>query len=330
MNPTDAQKHQFYSEMAKLLGAGFGIRDAAGVMLEHGLPAAMTELLRELNQGLDRGKSITESLAANPETVSRLEKNIIGAGERSGRMGPAMRHLADYFGMFAEARREALKGLIHPAIVLHLGVFIGTVPTAMLDSGKSAAAIAGGFFVTLLTAYVAAFLLFIAIRAVLRAARGNAAIDRVIHGIPVLGKARNNLAMAGFCKVYHTCLLAGISMCDTVAMASEASHSGMVVDAGKRLAKTLAGGNPLGPAIIAEPVFPRAFARSYATGEAAGTLDKDMENWGNLFQKDAESSVRTLALVIPKLLYFLIMIYVAWRIAGFYSSYYGSLLKELE
>jgi type IV pilus assembly protein PilC len=330
MKSSDADKHQFYAEMAKLLEAGFGIREAAGVMTGTGLPAAQARLLEEMHQGLTDGKSIAEALGGNPEMVSDIERGIITAGERGGRLATAMRHLADYYGMLASTRREVIKSLIHPIIVLHLGVFVGTVPMAMLGGEKSMTRIASGFFPTLLLAYAAAFAAFIGIRALLRAARENAGIDRMLRRIPLLGKTRNNLAMAGFCKVYHTCLLAGIPMRETVRSSAGASRSGMIRDAANRLDKALAGGNPLGPAMLAEPAFPNSFARSYATGEAAGTLDTDLANWSKLFQTDAEAGSKTLATVVPKALYFLVLCYVGWTIVGFYGGYYDTILKELE
>lgn len=330
MKSSDADKHLFYAEMAKLLEAGFGIREAAGVMTGAGLPAAQAKLLEEMDRGLKDGKSIAESLGGNTEMVSDLERGIIAAGERGGRLSTAMRHLADYYRMLASTRREVIKSLIHPIIVLHLGVFAGTVPMAMLGGEKSIARIASGFFPTLLLAYAAAFAAFIGIRALFRAARENAGIDRMLRRVPLLGKTRNNLAMAGFCKVYHTCLLAGIPMRDTVRASAGASRSGMIRDAAKRLDATVSGGNPLGPAMLAEPAFPKSFARSYATGEAAGTLDADLANWSELFQTDAEAGSKTLATVVPKALYFLILCYVGWKIAGFYGGYYDTILNELE
>lgn len=315
--------------MAKLLGAGFGIREAAEVMRDTGLPAAQANLLDDLIKGLKAGKSIAAALGRNRETVSDLERSIVIAGERGGRLPPALQHLADYFRLLASARRETLKGLIHPIIALHLGVFIGTVPTAMVTSGKTVAQIAGSFFSTLLVVYLIAFLIFMGIRALIRAARDNPRIDLAFRRIPLLGKARNDMAMAGFCMVYHTCLLAGIPMGETVGMAAEASQSGLIRNAGLRLRQTLADGNPLGPQIVNESAFPKAFARSYATGEAAGTLDKDLANWSNVFQNEAEIGAKTLANTLPRILYLLVLVYVGWRIVGFFNSFYGGLLDDL-
>lgn len=324
-----ADQHQFYSEMAKLLEAGFGIREAADVLSGTGVPAAQARLLDELRDGLNAGKSIADSLGGNHDTVSDLERGIITAGERGGRLAPALAHLADYFGMLATARSEVLKGLVHPTLVLHIGVFIGTVPTAMIAGGKTMAQTAGGFFTTLAAAYVAVILMFVVVRALLRAARGNPRVDGLLRRFPWFGKTRNDMAMAGFCKVYHTCLLAGLPMVETVRMAADASQSGMIREAAGRLRETLSHGLPLGPRMMTESAFPPSFARSYSTGETAGTLDKDLALWSNRFQHEAEEGVKTLAAVVPRMLYFIMLAYVGWKIVGFYDSYYGRILKEL-
>ena len=93
---------------------------------------------------------------------------------------------------------------------------------------------------------------------------------------------------------------------------------------------SLPAGNPIGPGMLAEPAFPKSFARSYSTGEAAGTLDKDLENWSKHFQNEARSAIETLASVTPRVLYFIILLFVGWKIVVFYNSYYGELLDQLQ
>ena len=324
MTSKAAHKHLFYSEMAKLLEAGFGIREAAAVLLDTKLPPVQAGLLKDLNQGLEAGHSITDAFAKDSATVSEIERSMIGAGERGGNLAPAFQHLADYFGMLAAAHSEAVKSMIYPLVVLHMGIFVGIVPTAMMK-GDSMSHILGQLAVTLIVVYVIAFFIFILIRAVLNAAPENVKIDHFLHRIPLVGKARQNMAMARFCKVYHSCVLAGITMSETVQVASSASQSGVIREAGKKLVKTAQAGNALGPQFVADAAFPKSFARSYTTGEEAGTLDKDLARWAKLFQTEAEASAKTLSVMIPKVLYFFILGFVAWKIVGFFNGYYGAL-----
>lgn len=325
MIPDAANKHLFYTEMAKLLEAGFDIRRAAGVMGNTRLPAAQVELLKTLNAGLEAGETIAGAFSRDAKTVGKLEKSMIAAGERGGKLAPAFGHLAEYFGMVAAARREVIKGMIYPIIVLHLGVFVGTVPMAMMGGEASGGGMAGDLLKALGVIYAGAAIVFLLIRALLKMAPQSAGIDRAINGVPWIGKARRDMAMSRFCKVYHACLLAGISMVETVRVSADAAQSGQVLAAGKRIGAVAGEGNALGPQFIVEDAFPKSFSRSYANGEEAGTLDKDMATWARLFQENAEDSMRTASLMIPKILYFVIMGFVAWKIIGFFNGYYGAL-----
>ncbi len=325
MTPSPAHKHLFYTEIAKLLEAGFDIRKAAAVLMDTRLPAPQMEILKSLNRGLDGGESITAAFGRDGGSISELERGIIGAGERGGKLAPAFQHLAEYFGMLTSARREMVRGMIYPIIVLHLGIFIAIVPGALMSGTMTHGQILGSVVTTLLIVYAAASVLVMAIRAILKAAPKDAALDRSLNRIPWIGAARRNLAMARFCKVYHSCLLASISMAETVQLASSAAQSGMIRAAGARLEKVAKSGGALGPAFMKEDAFPKTFARSYSTGEEAGTLDKDLASWSRLFQEDAASSARTMSVMVPKVMYFLILAFVAWKVVGFYGGYYESL-----
>ena len=323
-----AQKHLFYTEVAKLLNAGFGIREAAAVMLETKLPGTQAKLLRELDHQLEAGNSITGAFGGNSGLITPLEHGIIGAGERGGRLAAGFQHLADYFGMLARARRNALQAMVYPLVLLHLGVFVAVVPGALMGGERDFTEILASFFLTLLLIYAAGIVVWLAIRALLRAAPGHPRVDAMLNRVPWLGKARRSMAMARFTMVYHTCLLAGLPMRETVAGAADASRSGLIIGAGRRLAGILEQGGPLGPEFIACRAFPNAFARSYATAEEAGGLDQDLARWSALYQDEASQATKALSVTIPKFFYALIVIFVVWKIIIFWSGYYG-ILEEL-
>lgn len=316
-------------EMAKLLEAGFDIRKAAGVLIDTRLPAPQARMLEEMNQGLDAGESITAAFSKNAGVISSLERGIISAGERGGKLAPAFRHLSDYFGMLSSVRQEIIKSMIYPVVVLHVGVVVGIVPLALMK-GTPASQILIQLAVTLLVMYGALALLFFGARSMMAKAETHASIDSWLNRIPWIGKTRKNMAMARFSKVYHSCLLAGIPMRDTISMATGAARSGRILTAGNAIAKRAAEGNPLGPVFMAHHEFPVAFSRSYSTGEEAGTLDSDMAHWADWFQKESESSAKNAAVMIPKLLYFLILLFVGWKIVGFFYSYYSGMFELLE
>ena len=322
-----AQKHLFYTEIAKLLEAGFGIREAGRAMLDTRPPGVQADLLRRMDADLEAGKSIAESFG--PGVITPLERSIIGAGERGGRMAPAFQHLADYFGMLASARREALGAMVYPAFLLHLGLFVGVLAPGMIR-GESFAEMVRDFVPTLLALYAGGFVLWLGMKALLRNAGGSRVLDGLLRRIPVLGGARRAMAMARFTKVYHTCLLAGLSMQETVETACEAAHSATIRDAGKQLAQALKGGGPLGPTMMSCGAFPSAFARSYATAEEAGSLDKDLARWAAVYQEDAARGAKSTAGVVSKGVYVAVLLFIAWTVISSYNDVYLQPLKDLD
>ena len=326
MNPSPAQKHLFYTEMAKLLEAGFGIRQAGQAMLDTKPPASQVAMLHAMDAGLERGLSIVEAFGESSVDITDLEKGIVGAGERGGRLAQAFRHLADYFGLLATARRDVVQSMIYPFVLLHLGVLVSVITGGggLMEERTSGQMVLSAVL-HLAVMYAGLAALFFLVRMILRAAPTNAGIDRWLNRIPIIGGARRNMALARFTKVYHTAVLAGLSMKETVSMAVDASHSGVIREAGRTLLARADEGGALGPEFIGCGAFPSAFARSYATAEEAGGLDKDLDRWAKVYQEDAARGAKAVAVFLPKICYAVVVVFVVWKILGFYSGYYESL-----
>lgn len=317
-----SEKQVLHEELAKLLEAGFGIRQAIAVILETSPPRAQADLLRAMDAGLAKGRTIAEAFAEGG--ADGLELSMVRAGERGGRLAQAFRHLADYFSLLAKARNGAIRAMIYPLVVLHMGVFLAVVPGGLLAQ-RSWGEIGVSLVLALVGLYAGLAVLSWVVRMILRMAPDRAGMDRWLGRIPVVGKARRSLAMARFTKVYHTGVLAGISMRETVGNALEASGSGVMREGGRPLLAIAEEGGALGPEFVRCGVFPQVFARSYATAEEAGGLDKDLERWAKFYQEEAERGAEAVGIVLPKVCYALILLFVAWKIVGFYSGYYEML-----
>lgn len=324
-----AQKHSLYFELAKLLAAGFDIRKAAGSILGRDASSRDKHLLARLEAGLAAGKSIADAFAESFPEISRLERAMIAAGERSGRMAQAFGFLASYFKSQAAMRRTIARGMLYPAFLLHLGVLVGTAAPRFLQ-GDSLPDILPSVITTLLCVYALSLLVFFGTRALQKIASDNAAIDRIMNRLPWVGPARRSMAMARFTMIYHAGILAALSMKETIRAAADASESGEIRAASNLLLKTAESGNPLGPAVIATKAFPSAFAHSYATAEESGTLDVDLEHWSQYFTTEAEQRMASLGAAIPRLVYALVVLYVGWKVFAFFAAYYGNMLKIME
>lgn len=324
-----ARKHLFYTELAKLLEAGFGIRAAAEVMLGT-LPANdEATLLRKLDAGLESGRSIAEAFGEASPTIGPLEKSIVAAGERGGKLGTAYQHLAGYFGMLANARREIVSALAYPAVLLHLGVFLAVVPSALIE-GTGFGSILRELLVTLLAIYSIGAVFAVLVAAITRKATVDPAVDGFLRRLPVLGKARRMLSMSRFTKAWHIGTLAGVPVAECVRMAASASQSGALRKTGERLCLAAENGGSLGSLMLADKDIPGDFSRAYAIAEEAGGIDKELGRWAAIFDEESGRAVKTLSSALPKLAYFMIVAFIAWKILSFYGGYYHGILEQLE
>ncbi|MES2995628.1 MAG: type II secretion system F family protein [Verrucomicrobiota bacterium] len=323
-----AERYLFYTELAKLINAGFGM-DRALKTIGHSPPSFATgKVTRTLQAALASGCGLRNAFAQ--AEFPFLDLAIIGAGERGGRLVEAFGHLADYHGMLARARKRAVHALIYPVALLHLGVAAGNLPAALMAGERGILRIVAGMLPDLLLLYAVALGIWLAWVFLARRAPHSPALDSALNSIPLLGKTRRALAMARFTKIWHISVLAALPMRETIENSARASRSGSLRAASETLLVTLERGEPLGPAMLTATAFPPAFASGYATAEESGSIDKELARWSRYFETEAETGTKLLADVVPKLIYFAALLYVAWKIVGFYQGYYEGIFQQLE
>jgi type IV pilus assembly protein PilC len=303
-----AHRHVHYTELAKLLHAGFPIEKAADALLKQNPPEARRRILLALKSGLAQGKSIAESLRG---AVSGLEFTLLDAVEQGGRLADGCDHLASYFELLDRTRRRVLARLVYPALLLHL-VFLPAALPVLVTRGPAA------FLVALLgplaVLWAVVLLLAFAGWRLNRTARTNAALDRALNAIPIAGRVRRNLALARFTKVFQISLLAGRRPSEAIEMSAVAAQSGALAQAAGAMAPKLASGIPLG---------------EFATAEESGTLDVEAGRWADYLQADAQAAADAFADWFPKIVYGIAVIVVAWVILRFWFDYYGKIGEML-
>ena len=84
-------------------------------------------------------------------------------------------------------------------------------------------------------------------------------------------------------------------------------------------------------AVSLSPRFPELFANLYHTGEISGKLDETLDRLSALYREEGSRKLRQFAAWTPKLVYFAVVIMIAWRVVSFYAGLYGphSLLNDV-
>lgn len=324
-------KARLYRELAKLLGASFPMDKSIAMLLGQQPSSSRRVFLEGLRQGFAGNLGFSEAMHTyNRDLATGLELNLIESGERSGRLAESCLHLARYFETLDKGIRAARGAMVYPLILLHMGIIIPEIVRQPLMSsmGKETHPLPAILW-RLVVFWALLIILRYVWRSLSRSAAASEATDRLLNLPPLIGAVRRHWALARFCQVFHSGLLAAMRITECLRMAGEASQSGILLKGSLQAATDLERGRTLTEALELSRAFPRHFVTSIATAEAAGGLDTEMARWATAETDYAAEAQKNAAELYPKALYFAIVAYVGWRVVAFFVDYYGSMQDML-
>ena len=71
------------------------------------------------------------------------------------------------------------------------------------------------------------------------------------------------------------------------------------------------------------PYFPDIYAGLYKTGELSGQLDDTLKRLRVYFEEEGFRKLKAFCQWVPRLVYMLIMLKIAYGIIGFYTGYFN-------
>lgn len=325
------EKAMLYREFAKLIGAGYHLDRAIGLLLGQNPPRHRKAFLQGMQQGLAEGKGFAESIASqSTDLAGGLEKSLIAAGEQSGKLAESFSHLARYFGAVEGAMRQSRGAIIYPLVLLHLAIVLPEIPAMIApQEGDDSSPwvrlllMIGGLWVLL---FVVGWIW----RWLTRRAVESVAFDRIVTLVPFIGKARRHWALARFTQVFHSGLLAALRMSDILELAGEASQSGRIHAAAKDAAEKVAAGDTLSLALAATGGFPTDFIHTLATAEETGTVDEEMARRAVAETMLASEAINTASVWLPRIGYALVVVFVVYRIFKMMFGVYEPILRQLD
>lgn len=320
-------KQHFYDELARLLRSGSPFPRAVE-LLRPGTRGALGRFLQRLAEAAKAGDSVPDALAKQRPAVGEMELSIIGAAERSGRLDRACAGLATYFGALEQARATVVRRSLYPLAMAHLGIFILAAPKLFL--GASAASYLAQTVGVLVAVYVVAALLWWAMRAWLRFAQASVAADRLLRAVPGFGGLRAQFATARFCATLEAQLDAGVNVLESVARAAQASNSAWIFDHVRAAMPALQSGGSLGDALGTAGAFPAELSRALRLAEETGELDVELQRLAQHYEHRALQRVETLSDWLPKIVYGLVVIYLAYQMVTVYAGVIAGYKKVLD
>src|ERR1044072_7534360 len=297
----------FNQQLSALLRAGLPILQAIGILRKRVANEQLRLLLEDVEDKVRAGQALSQAFAAQGDALPRIYVASMLAGERSGSLDEVLLRYVSYQKTITEARRKIKKSLTYPAVLmgssiilvmvlstyvipqfmkLYTGVGNQTLP-AITIAVVSIAEFISTNLTWLLPATVGAIIFLLVWR---RTPNGRLTIDRWVLKAPLAGETVRMLTTAQFTRSLATLLAGGITLPESVEIASESITNRGLREASSGILVGIREGRPFTESLTASGWVSELALDMISVGERSGALREMLDEVANFY--DSEIDVR--------------------------------------
>jgi type IV pilus assembly protein PilC len=317
------QRAELYHQLNQLTSAGIPIVHALEQIERRPPAAAYHQPLQRVLDEIAKGATLAESLR-RLDWLPEFDLALIGAGEQSGKLDACFRMLADYYNDRAQVIRQVISQLIYPVGLVHMAAFVFLIllPFAASQFNASLLFLCAKAALILSPLYCAVGLMIYATQSK-HGEIWRARIEAFLRRVPILGKARHYLALSRLAAALEALISAGVNIVEAWDLAATASGSPALRRAVAAWKSRVVAGQMPSEAVSRCPLFPGTFANLYASGEVSGKLDDSLRSISRIYNEDGTRKLNAFATWMPRLVYILVALLIAYNIVQFWLGIYG-------
>ena len=324
----------FCFDMEQMGRAGIPIIDGLRDLRDTIENKRFREVLTVMAEDMDSGKTLSQCLAAQPETFDRVFVSLIRAGEQTGRVPEVFKNLSDSLKWQDELASQTKKLLIYPVMVLivvsgvilflltflvpQVTTLLKTMNVALPPQTKVLIALSGfvkGWWPLLLALPVVAVAgTSLAVR---RSNRIAYLFDYAKLHVPFIGPILQKIILARFASFFALMYESGVTVLESLKTSEDIAGNRYVAEGLARAGQQITAGQTLTEAFRDLGLLPALVIRMLRVGETTGALDIALRNVNYFYTRDVRESVdKALKLLEPTLTMVLgvVMALILWSV----------------
>jgi type IV pilus assembly protein PilC len=335
----------FCFDMEQMTRAGIPIIDGLRDLRDTLDNKRFREVLTVMAEDMDSGRTLSQCMAAHPETFDKVFVSLIRAGEQTGRVTEVYKSLADSLKWQDELVSQTQKLLMYPILVLvivslvmifllvwlvpQVSTLLKTMNLALPFQTRLLIGVADvikGWWPLLLALPVVAIAgVALAIR---RSSRAAYFWDYAKLRVPVIGPILQKIIIARVANFFALMYESGITVLDALKTSEEIAANRYIADGLARAGQQISAGQTLTDAFRDLGMLPAMVIRMMRVGENTGALDAALRNVNYFYTRDVRESVdKALKLLGPVLTLGLglIMAFIIWSVFSPMYDIFGKL-----
>ncbi|MCL2018196.1 MAG: type II secretion system F family protein [Oscillospiraceae bacterium] len=329
----------FCRQLSAMLYSGINLVRALHILMTQEENKKAKEVLRNVYEELQRGRSFTETLEMNEGVFPDLFIGMMAAGESSGNLDMIVDRVADHYAKENKLINTVKKSLTYPIIlgvlmvVIVLAMFTLILPSfiSMFPEGDELPGLAGPMMAIsdFLTSkwYIAigaTVVIVITIRAVMRIPGVRLGIDKFKITMPKIGKLVRIIYTARFGRTMANLFASGMQMVECIEKSVGTLNNKHLLYLFDDVLNDIKRGEPLSAAVAKIDVFDGMFTSTIYIGEESGRLDEILTKAADFYDEEADAALAKLTSMIEPVMIIFMGGLVCLILASIFPLMYGS------
>ena len=309
----------FSRQFSTMIGSGLSLLRTLNILSEQTENPLLAKTIAIVRDDVERGSSLSQSLAKHPKVFSELYVAMVRAGETGGQLDTVLSRVADNFEADYKLRQKVKSAMTYPVVVAGIAVVLVTImllfvvptfanmftglggklplPTAILLSlSKAAKWLVPLLIVLSITGRIGYK------RGRLTSANFRYATDKVKLKVPIFGELFQKVALSRFTRTLALLLRAGVPVLQALDIVSATTGSEVLGRAAQDVKESVRGGESMAGPLSRHEVFPPMVVQMIGVGEDTGALDAMLDKVSDFYDQEVESTTESLTSLIEPLM----------------------------
>lgn len=322
------QKILFIHNLAVMIKAGLSIVDGLKILSEEVASKKLRMVISDLKIQVEKGKQLSEAMAAYPKIFPLIYVSMIAAGETAGKMEESLTEISDQMKKAHDLTSHVRGALIYPSIVvtamIGIGIFMATfvLPQilAMFSDMNVALPLPTKILIFVINLF-SQYGLYTGISLIILIIMGvwlerKPKIKRVVHAFnlkwPIFGPIIKKVNIARFTMTLSSLLKSAIPIIDAVKITATVESNMKYREDLLEVSESLRKGISLSDGLGRYPSrFPPMVVQMIMVGEQSGEMENMLGELASYYTNEVDTTMKNFSTVIEPVIILILGVGVA-------------------
>lgn len=304
----------FSRQVATLFASGVSALRAFRLLGQENENKTLQEEVFNISDDIEKGTSLSQSLAKHPNLFSNFYVNMVKSGEESGKLNDVFLYLADYLDRNYELNQKIKKALTYPTFVISTFFAIMAAMLTFVVPKMAAMFAEEGVQLPFVTRVVLGasdlfvkywhitfptiFIGIIIFRRWAKTDEGGEIIDTYVLKVPVVKTLIQKLFLQRLADNMNTMLTNGVPIVKSIDITASIVENRVYRKLLERVSIKVQTGKSFSKALYEETLIPNILVQMVHIGEETGELGFILKNLAVFYQRELENAIDSMISLI--------------------------------